>query len=489
MSKYCILDEEKIKQNHSYNLGKISPFDAGIPLLDISDKIIEEIYYFRWHTFCKHIKNTSDGYVVTEFFPDVPWAGKHNAICCPAGHQIYEGRWLHNPEYINSYAKFWFLPDSIPRSYSVWLADAIYAASNVWGDYSTIEFLYEKLKENYYAWEREKGLENGLFYQIDDRDGMEFSAGGSGIRPTLSCYMYGDALAISKIAKRLNKSEDEEIFSAKATSLKKKINGLLWDDNAEFYKTFDIEKNCLVDVRELVGYIPWYFNIPQSNMENAWSYLNDKRYFYAPYGPTTTEQCCPDFMKEFDHECLWNGPSWPFATSQTLTAMNNFINNYKQTTLEKKDYCELLHLFANSHYLVENGKKVPFIDENLNPFTGEWLARKILMDNPPPDQPRERGKDYNHSTFCDLVISGLAGIIPTDTDSLNINPMFTKDELDYLCVDGIKYHSHFVTVLWDKYGTEYKKGKGFFVFVDGKKVVENSIPDRFIIKIGENCYE
>ena len=36
-------------------------------------------------------------------------------------------------------------------------------------------------------------MENGLFYQIDDRDGMEFSAGGSGARPTINSYMYGDA--------------------------------------------------------------------------------------------------------------------------------------------------------------------------------------------------------------------------------------------------------------------------------------------------------
>ena len=26
--------------------------------------------------------------------------------------------------------------------------------------------------------------------------------------------------------------------------------------------------------------------------------------------------------------------------------------------------------------------------------------------------PRERGKDYNHSTFCDLVTCGLVGVRP-----------------------------------------------------------------------------
>jgi len=483
MSKYCILNETEIKKNNNYNIGKISPFDAGIPLVDISDKTIEEIYYFRWHTFCKHIKNTPDGFVITEFFPDVPWAGKHNAICCPASHQFYEGRWLHNTKYLDSYSRFWFLPDVNPRSYSGWMADGIYAIAKVWGDYKTVELLYEKLKENFFAWEREKGSKHGLFYQIDDRDGMEFSAGGSGIRPTLSCYMYGDALAISKIAKRLKKYDEEELFSEKAKYIKEKINEVLWDENSAFYKTLNVDTDSLVSVRELVGYIPWYFNIPKEKMNNAWEFINDKNHFYAPFGPTTTEQCCPDFMKEYDHECLWNGPSWPFATSQTLTAMNNFINNYNQSVVEKTDYYNLLHLFANSHYLTENGSKVPFIDENLDPFTGEWLARKILLNNPPPDQPKERGKDYNHSTFCDLVISGLAGIVPNDNDTIIINPMFTQKDLDYLCVDGIKYHNHFVTVLWDKSGKRYGFGKGFFVFVDGKQVGRNDMPDRFSFNI------
>jgi len=39
-----------------------------------------------------------------------------------------------------------------------------------------------------------------LFWQIDDRDGMEVSVGGSGKRATINSYMYGGAKAIAKIA-------------------------------------------------------------------------------------------------------------------------------------------------------------------------------------------------------------------------------------------------------------------------------------------------
>ena len=79
----------------------------NIPMIDLPDKDIEETYYFRWWTYRKHIKNTEDGYVITEFLPKVNWSKKHNTINCPAAHHIYEGRWLRDPKYISDYINFW----------------------------------------------------------------------------------------------------------------------------------------------------------------------------------------------------------------------------------------------------------------------------------------------------------------------------------------------------------------------------------------------
>ena len=173
MTVYQVLNKDEKQRLHGRQLGEISPFAAGIPLVDASDKVLEEIYYFRWHTYCKHIRPADDGWVVTEFYPQVPWAGKYNTISCPAGHHLYEGRWLHDGKYLPSYARFWFTPEAQPRKYSFWAADAVYAWCMTVGDFSLAEELYDALKDNYAAWEEEKGMENGLFYQLDKRDGME----------------------------------------------------------------------------------------------------------------------------------------------------------------------------------------------------------------------------------------------------------------------------------------------------------------------------
>ena len=50
--------------------------NKNIPMIDLPNKEIEETYYFRWWTYRKHIKNTDDGFVITEFLPKVFWSGK-----------------------------------------------------------------------------------------------------------------------------------------------------------------------------------------------------------------------------------------------------------------------------------------------------------------------------------------------------------------------------------------------------------------------------
>ena len=101
----------------------------------------------------------------------------------------------------------------------------------------------------------------------------------------------------------------------------------------------------------------------------------DSTFFLAPYGPTTVERSSPGFRISYEgHECQWNGPSWPYATSITLTALANLLNNYFQNYISKDDYFQLLKIYAKSQQLrKETGTIVPWIDENLNPFTGDWI--------------------------------------------------------------------------------------------------------------------
>lgn len=129
------------------------------------------------------------------------WSGKHNTISCPAAHHFYEGRWLRDAKFLDDYAVFWLQKGGSPRRYSFWIADAFYNRHLVTPDKKLLTTLLDDLILNDQAWEKSKRPDKTFpFTQIDDRDGMEVSIGGSGYRATINSYMYGDAVAIARIA-------------------------------------------------------------------------------------------------------------------------------------------------------------------------------------------------------------------------------------------------------------------------------------------------
>ncbi len=57
---------------------------------------ITTTYYYRWELLTKHLTYGSpqSGYLFTKFIDRPFWSGAYGAISCPAGHQLYEARWL-----------------------------------------------------------------------------------------------------------------------------------------------------------------------------------------------------------------------------------------------------------------------------------------------------------------------------------------------------------------------------------------------------------
>ena len=450
----------------------------NIPLFDCPDEEIQRTYYFRWWTYRKHIKQTPDGFIVDEFLPNVGWAGKHNSISCAAGHHFYEGRWLHVPQYLDDYSTFWFRKGGEPRRYSFWAADALWARYRVSGNKALVIDLLPDLVKNYEAWEKSNLDPTGLFWQIDDRDGGEMSIGGNGYRATINSYQYGDAVAIAQIAGLAGKPDVACEYRDKAAKIKQLVQEKLWDKAAQFFKVLPQGENRkLVDVREEHGYTPWYFNLPDADKAIAWKQAMDPKGFYAPFGPTTAEQRHPKFALSYQgHECQWNGPSWPYATAVTLTGLANLLNGPSQDAVSATDYFDLLTIYTKSHRLkFDDGRVVSWIDENLNPLTGDWLSRMRLKTwkNGTWDTGKggeERGKDYNHSTYCDLIITGLIGLRPRADETVEVNPLVPEGTWDYFCLDQIRYHGHWLTILFDKSGERYGKGRGLRVFSDGKEI-------------------
>lgn len=464
-------------------------YQKNIPFFECPDADMVTTYYYRWELITKHLTygSPNSGYSFTEFTDRPFWSGAYGAISCPAGHQLYEVRWLRDPAYATDYSRYWMrTPGAQPRNYGCWIGDGIWATHQVHPDRDFVVELLPDMVKNYQAWEKRQFVpEMGLFWQNGHDDGMEFNInsrqttdilrGAPGFRPGFNAYMWADALAIARIARLAGDEATAQTYETKAAGLKDKLQKLLWDPKRDFFFPMSLreEKDKEGNVvaahtltyqsgkhagsphgREEHAYIPWQFNLPDAGYESAWKFLMDRNYFYADFGPLSVERHDPMFLLK-DSCCWWSGQSWPYSTAQTLKAMANLLHNYKQDQVGRADYVKLLQIFARSHR--KNG--VPYLAEALHPDTGSFEGHDGY----------NHSEHYFHSSFNDLIITGLVGLKERNDDTVELDPLAPPDWA-WFALDDVPWRGHLMSILWDKDGSRYGKGAGFRLLVDGKEV-------------------
>jgi hypothetical protein len=486
LDKEALLRAETFWDNHDWDWYK-----ATIPFFECPDPEITTSYYYRWELITKHLTYGSpdSGYSYTEFIDRPFWSGAYGAISCPAGHQFYDIRWFRDPRLSRDYARYWLrTPGAQPRRYSTWLADSVWAVHQAHPNEAFIKDLLPDLIQNYEAWEKSHFIrEVGLFWQNGHDDGMEFNInsrqskdifrGSPGYRPTLNSYLWADAQAIARIADLAGDKETAEKYRAKADGLKTNLQKLLWDPKREFFfhmfmrdeerEGHKVQAMTLTHQtgqfagsphgRELIGYIPWQFNLPDRGYEAAWKFLMDPGYFFAPFGPRTVEANDPMFFLSKSC-CWWSGMSWPYASTQTLKALANLLQNYPQEIVSKDDYLKLLQIYSRTHR--KNGK--PYIAEAAHPETGSWDGHDGY----------NHSEHYFHSGYTDLIITGLVGLKPRSDGSIEVHPL-APESWDYFALDELPCAGHRISILWDKNGSRYGRGAGLTVLANGNKIASS----------------
>lgn len=485
-------------------------YKANIPFFESPDAEIDATYYYRWELVTKHLVYASPrtGYTFTEFIDRPGWSGAYGSISCPLGHHFYELRWLKDPRIVDDYARYWFTtPGAQPRSYTNWYGDAMWATYLVRQDRDFIGAVLPFMEQQVAGWSTREfwdqdqrmykwnGMNDGMETNINSRQTPDWFRGAEGYRPTINSYLYGDLTAIANAAGLLGDTAKAAAYQTRARELRMRVQQELWDPARQFFyhqfakdepgKEWDVEvEENGVKVRkkvkhpikakslthqsgryagdphgrELIGYVPWQFNLPEpgKGFEVAWKKVVDPTAFLAPFGLTCTERQDPLFFIS-PGCCVWSGNSWPFATAQTLTAMANVLNNYQQDVITAQDWFTVMH----SYTLGQRMDGRPFIAEAQHPDTGSWSGHNTYGHS----------EHYFHSSYCDLVISGLAGLRPRADDVVEVHPLVPA-HWAYFCLDDVAYHGHRVSVVWDRDGTRYGRGKGLMIFADGALVAQ-----------------
>ncbi|MCC5804697.1 MAG: hypothetical protein JJU00_00085 [Opitutales bacterium] len=461
------VDTEERVVNKVSNAESWDWLKTRIPFFESSDADLEEIYYFRWWALRKHLK-TANGYpAYTEFIEletQAPFVPDHRVIASGVSHHLRNTRWMRDQQFEEGYIDFWLRsnddrpPDHF-HQYSNWFHHTLWERNKVVDDDEFLIERFDDLLADYRAWQEEHQLESGLYWQYDVWDAMEESISGSRTeknkRPPLNSYMYGNALGMAEIARLAGRPEIAAELKEEARELRELTLHTLWNPASRFFEVVH-EDGTFANVREAIGFIPWYFHLPEKNRgyEVAWKQAIDPEGFWAPYGFTTAERRHPLFRSHNIGTCEWDGAVWPFATSQTLEAMGNVLRDYGDVPVTVKDWFDAFIIYTRSHRFYDN---IPYIGEYQDEVTGYWLKGKD-----------PRAYFYNHSTYADLLITNLVGLRPRADNVLEVNPLLPEGEWAWFALDGVRYRGHDVTILWDRLGDRYGFGPGFHVLVDGE---------------------
>jgi len=476
-------------------------YEGNIPLFESSDPKLDEIYYYRWKVFRAHQRDLGPrGYITTEFLDDVSWQRDPYASLNDAtGFHIQEGRWLRDRRYAGDYIDFMYDGGGNDRHFSEAIADATYARFLVDGDQAAATRHLSAMKHVYALWDDHYDFDKKLYWvepladateytisSIDASGGKDGFTGGHAFRPSINSYMYANARAISRLAALTGDTAAAADYAARADGLKTQVQKSLWSrDFAHFIDRYRVNNDHVkywdpIRGRELVGYLPWTFGLPDDApaYAQAWKHAIDPKELAGPAGLRTVEPSYEYYMRQYryiketgERECQWNGPVWPFQTTQVLTGLANLLNDYHQDVVTRSDYARMLAQYTALHY--QDGK--PDLEEDYDPATGKPIVGLA------------RSHHYNHSGYVDLIISGLVGLRPRADDVLEVNPLAPNDPADpnflkFFSLRDAPYHGHRIGIAWDADGSRYGR-QGLVVTVDGRQVAASPTLTKVTVRL------
>jgi hypothetical protein len=497
-----VVPKDKLAQEY---FGADAPwFLANIPFLEIDDPDIQKVYYYRWKLYRSHIREIgAQGTDETEFLDDVPWARHpYTDLNDSSSFHIMEGRWLRNPVYVTSLIDHLYAGGGDDRHFSESIAEATYAWTKVTGDPAPALRHLDTMQHVYNLWDDHFDAARNLYWieplldateytiaSIDasgtgftdspsERDDQNGFTGGFAFRPSINAYQFANAEAIASLAREAGKLDIAAEYTRRAEALRQATLLQLWNPSLRHFtdiyqrSTPFVKAGSFIRGRELVGYTPWMVDLPPRSMVQApdyvtaWHHILNAAELAGPHGLRTVEPSYPRYLQQYRYdratglpECQWNGPSWPFQTSQALTAMANLLDDYDQHAVTAADYVHLLRQYTQQH--LRDG--APDLQEDYNPDTGAPIVGL------------PRSHHYNHSTYNDLILSGLIGIRPHADNVLEIDPLLlppnsSERPIRYFALEGLRYHGHDLTLIYDADGSRYHLGTGLSVFSDGHRL-------------------
>lgn len=463
--KYCFAfdrniekSKEKAKKEHkndsfAQNENVLNEwFDKNVPVLNISDRELEKIYYYRFLLI--YINSFSPKKVIPEHFieNEVMYENRYGGwygcpVTLPLPLQINEAKWLNDGKLSENQIYLW-------KSERLFMEYIQYTPMSVWEYYLTKRD--KKILSDIYPFCKKFTLQ-----KYSEKDALPITEGswltGAEYQPSFyqhtnpkwdwrqdcECaekngfeiiklyrldeisYFAANLKACSKIALELGINDESEYFDSLYKRVVEILKKSFWNNKDKIFYDIDFKskKHCN-EAPCYDSFAPFLFgSVNEDEYFEAFEKLFDYNWFGDDFGAVTVSKGCK--MYWFDncltdgfslslknpHEygCCWNGPIWPYAMSLILNAFGEaayICKKYREKWLllfEK--YCEL-HFFKGN-------RSVPCIFEHYRPEDGVTFSNSC---------------DYFHSNWIDLFMKYWAGI-KIKEDKIEFSP-FTQEEFE-----------------------------------------------------------
>lgn len=264
---------------------------------------------------------------------------------------------------------------------------AVLASSQNRNDYEWLRArYYERLQRYLDRWFAYDYDGNGLpVWNSSDASGMDNQISRSGDLQSytdegvdLACYLYRELQAMAVIAERLNKPDDEKMYTRRAHQLASTINRVFWDEKEGFYYDRDEKTGKRIDIKSVAGFIPLWAGVasPEQARRLVSEHLLNRREFWMKYPVATYARTEPEFYQgSRKGECNWEGTTWIPTNYMVFHGLLHYgyKDAAKQLALKTLDMALNKNPVTREFYDSDTGN-----GNGMNPFWG-WSSLAYVM--------------------------------------------------------------------------------------------------------------
>lgn len=479
-------------------------YERNVPELTCSDSLLEKLYYYRWYVVYKNIITPG----VDCFQQECIYEGKDQfaQICTgSAAMQMRDARWMKHGKLalsqLNTLIKSQ-IQDGIDagRFRDMYLNDIPFTAwetARIMGREDVFSDVFEPLKR-FVDWETSELFVNDesflpivtgswrtaaeyqpSFFEFTNPpwDHTQSNPFGNEHKTAVhrveeAVYTYQNLYAIAEMAKAIGAGDLSDQYARRANVVIQNIIRFMWDEPTKFfYDLHPDDRRKALQSKNFAGFLPARCGIADEYGDEMFAHLMVE--FDVPYPIPTAATDSPAFTPDntwrvgpnasneapFHYDCCWNGPTWNFANSLVLDALGSYIQRSGSQLLNGT----FVHLFQKwCEEQNPNENAIPNSCEHYNPYTG-----KPLRDV----------KDYFHSSFIDIVIKYVVGIMDVNGDSVVLNPLDIG--VKKLFLKGIPIKGNSLDFLWD--ATE--DPRNLIIRINGKTAYSGATQNKITIDL------